>query len=208
MNRFKNPLWSLLLLGRFSRQHSVPRISRNRRHLKGVIYARTQSSSLYFSTARAPGLRAWGKTQVVLSIGQQPICSYGYYDYSPYACAPVGFYGPGYFYNGIFLGMGPWSGWGYGHGWGGHRFTNSGGGRYTGGGGYAANHGNYGSAGVVHANNNGTYHPQPSGRDYHAAPAHANAPHGEPHAQPAHASVPHIIVLGYLAYHVAYLAIQ
>jgi hypothetical protein len=52
-----------------------------------------------------------------------PVCSYGYYDYAPYACAPYGFYGPGYFYNGIFLGMGPWAGWGYGHGWGGHRFV-------------------------------------------------------------------------------------
>ena len=35
----------------------------------------------------------------------------------------MGFYGPGYFYNGIFLGMGPWAGWGYGHGWGSHRFV-------------------------------------------------------------------------------------
>ncbi|MGC2619912.1 MAG: hypothetical protein WA414_12785, partial [Acidobacteriaceae bacterium] len=66
-------------------------------------------------------------------IGVQPVCSYGYYDYAPYECAPVGFYGPGYFYNGIFLGMGPWAGWGYGHGWGSHRFTEGGGGRYNGG---------------------------------------------------------------------------
>jgi hypothetical protein len=36
--------------------------------------------------------------QIGVSIGVQPVCSYGYYDYSPYACAPVGFYGPGYFY--------------------------------------------------------------------------------------------------------------
>src|ERR1700678_4099695 len=76
--------------------------------------------------------------QVVVGIGIQPVCSYGYYDYAPYACAPVGFYGSGYFYNGIFLGMGPWAGWGYGHGWGSHRFVNDGGGRYHGGGGAAA----------------------------------------------------------------------
>ena len=56
--------------------------------------------------------------QIVVSVGIQPVCSYGYYDYAPYACSPMGFYGPGYFYNGIFLGMGPWAGWGYGCGWG------------------------------------------------------------------------------------------
>ena len=75
------------------------------------------------------------KAQISVNIGIQPVCSYGYYDYAPYACAPMGFYGSGYFYNGIFLGMGPWAGWGYGHGWGSHRFVNDGGGRYHGGGG-------------------------------------------------------------------------
>src|SRR5450755_1328040 len=81
------------------------------------------------------------QAQISINIGVQPVCTYGYYDYSPYSCAPMGFYGPGYFYNGIFLGMGPWAGWGYGHGWGGHRFVNDGGGRYHGGGGAAANRG-------------------------------------------------------------------
>ena len=80
--------------------------------------------------------------QISINIGAPPVCSYGYYDYAPYACAPMGYYGTGYFYNGIFLGMGPWSGWGYSHGWGHHRFSNSGGGRYTGGfHGVAANRG-------------------------------------------------------------------
>jgi hypothetical protein len=88
--------------------------------------------------------------QVYINLGEPPVCSYGYYGYSPYACAPVGYYGPGYFYNGIFLGMGPWSGWGYNHGWGGHRFNNSGGGRYTGGfHGVAANRGGVGNAPVT-----------------------------------------------------------
>jgi hypothetical protein len=74
------------------------------------------------------------RAQVVIGIGvNPPRCSYGYYDYSPYGCAPMGFYGPGYFYNGIFLGVGPWSNWGYGHGWGEHRFSGGGGGRYVGG---------------------------------------------------------------------------
>ena len=54
--------------------------------------------------------------------GPPPDCPYGYYDYPPYACAPAGYWGPEYFYNGIFIGVGPWWGWGYRHGWGGHRF--------------------------------------------------------------------------------------
>ena len=102
------------------------------RGLKTLLTATT----LLTAAAFAPKANA----QVVIGIGIQPVCSYGYYDYAPYGCAPVGFYGPGYFHNGIFLGMGPWSGWGYSHGWGSYRFVSSGGGRYTGGGGYAANH--------------------------------------------------------------------
>lgn len=86
------------------------------------------------------------QSQIVVDVGIQPVCSYGYYDYAPYACSPMGFYGPGYFYNGIFLGMGPWAGWGYGHGWGSHRFVSAGGGSYRGGGGEAAARGNYGGA--------------------------------------------------------------
>ena len=82
------------------------------------------------------GLLAVGskaKSQVEVNIGVQPVCQYGYYDYAPYACAPYGFYDDGYFYNGIFLGVGPWSGWGYSHGWGGHRFVDGGRGIYRGG---------------------------------------------------------------------------
>ena len=44
-----------------------------------------------------------------------PACEWGYYSYYPYACAPYGFYGPNWFYGGVFLGVGPWRGWGYGH---------------------------------------------------------------------------------------------
>lgn len=54
--------------------------------------------------------------------GPPPACQWGYYDYPPYACAPRTYWGPEYFYNGIFLGVGPWFGWGYHHGWGSHRF--------------------------------------------------------------------------------------
>src|SRR6202021_332275 len=98
------------------------------RGLKVLLGAVTVAASLSCVPA--------GNAQVVIGIGgPPPVCSYGYYDYAPYSCAPYGFYGPGYFYNGIFLGVGPWSNWGYGHGWGGHRFAGGGGGRYHGGGG-------------------------------------------------------------------------
>lgn len=88
------------------------------------------TTALLAGLAMAPAAKA----QIEINLGVQPVCSYGYYDYAPYACAPMGFYGPGYFYNGIFLGMGPWANWGYGHGWGGHRFSAAGGGSYRGGG--------------------------------------------------------------------------
>lgn len=100
-------------------------------------------TALFAALAFAPASHA----QVVIGIGgPPPVCPYGYYEYPPYSCAPVGFYGPGYFYNGIFLGVGPWANWGYGHGWGGHRFIGGGGGRYIPGrGGYGR--GGYGRGG-------------------------------------------------------------
>src|SRR5580658_387784 len=125
--------------------------------------------------------------QIGISVGIQPVCSYGYYDYSPYACAPVGFYGPGYFYNGIFLGMGPWAGWGYSHGWGEHRFRDGGGGRYRGGGGMAANRGPAGGGSAIRASNRsesqtrttaaGPHRTAVRGTSSHGAAAHGSAPH-------------------------------
>src|SRR5271167_3700826 len=52
--------------------------------------------------------------------GAAPICSYGYYSYYPYACAPYGYYGPQWFSGGVFIGAGPWyhSYWGHGGYWG------------------------------------------------------------------------------------------
>jgi len=44
-----------------------------------------------------------------------PVCEWGYYPYYPYACAPYGYYGPQWFTSGIFIGAGPWYGWGWGH---------------------------------------------------------------------------------------------
>lgn len=43
-----------------------------------------------------------------ISVGQAPVCPYGYYNYSPYNCAPYGYYGPEWFNNGVFIGAGPW----------------------------------------------------------------------------------------------------
>jgi hypothetical protein len=121
--------------------------------------------------------------------GPPPVCAYGYYEYSPYACAPYGFYGPGYFFNGIFLGVGPWAGWGYAHGWGSHRFIADGGGRYHGRGGYAANHGHFAhgyddrSHGAPHGGGHpnasrGGGHPSASRGGGHPSASHGGASHG------------------------------
>src|ERR1700730_6965332 len=45
--------------------------------------------------------------------GAAPVCTYGYYDYYPYACAPYGYYGPDWFEGGVFIGAGPWFGFGF-----------------------------------------------------------------------------------------------
>ena len=55
-------------------------------------------------TVTAPKVEA----QVSVDIGTEPGCPYGYYDYSPYACAPYGYYGSEWFVGGVFVGAGPW----------------------------------------------------------------------------------------------------
>jgi pyruvate/2-oxoglutarate dehydrogenase complex dihydrolipoamide acyltransferase (E2) component len=150
------------------------------------------ASALLAGVAMAPAARA----QVAIEVGIQPVCSYGYYDYAPYECAPMGFYGPGYFYQGIFLGMGPWAGWGYGHGWGSHRFSESGGGRYNGGGGAAAAHGAWagnrgGDARGDVRDERGSRAPEARGRPS-AATARTSAPRNRPApaARPTRTSAP------------------
>ncbi len=117
--------------------------------VKNMVQYFARRSLLLFGTVillMPLALRPTASAQVVICL-TPPVCSYGYYNYSPYGCAPSGYYGPGYFYNGIFLGVGPWANWGYGHGWGSHRFSGGRGGSYVGsrgnGGGraYAANRG-------------------------------------------------------------------
>jgi hypothetical protein len=46
--------------------------------------------------------------QVAVDIGIAPDCPYGYYDYTPYDCAPYGYYGSEWFTGGVFIGAGPW----------------------------------------------------------------------------------------------------
>jgi hypothetical protein len=48
------------------------------------------------------------KAQVAVSIGEPPVCPYGYYEAPPYNCAPDGYYGPEWFSGGLFIGAGPW----------------------------------------------------------------------------------------------------
>jgi hypothetical protein len=48
------------------------------------------------------------EAQISVNIGVAPSCPYGYYDYSPYGCAPYGYYGPEWFHGSTFIGAGPW----------------------------------------------------------------------------------------------------
>jgi hypothetical protein len=57
-----------------------------------------------FLIAGAPKTMA----QISISIGAAPACPYGYYDYTPYRCAPYGYYGPEWFHGRTFIGVGPW----------------------------------------------------------------------------------------------------
>jgi hypothetical protein len=54
--------------------------------------------------AASPGAAA----QVAVTIGEPPVCPYGYYEAPPYDCAPDGYYGPEWFSGGLFIGAGPW----------------------------------------------------------------------------------------------------
>ena len=48
------------------------------------------------------------KAQISVNIGVEPACPYGYYDYTPYSCAPYGYYGTEWFHGRAFIGVGPW----------------------------------------------------------------------------------------------------
>jgi hypothetical protein len=57
-----------------------------------------------FITAGTPRTEA----QISINIGVEPVCPYGYYDYTPYRCAPYGYYGSEWFHGRAFIGVGPW----------------------------------------------------------------------------------------------------
>jgi hypothetical protein len=61
--------------------------------------------ALVCSSPKTPVAHA---AQVAVGIGVAPVCPYGYFDYTPYDCAPYGYYGPDWFSGGIFIGAGPW----------------------------------------------------------------------------------------------------
>jgi hypothetical protein len=79
---------------------------------------------------RVPGTGSHGQRAVVISI-TPPLCSYGDYEYAPYGCVPLWLLRTGLFLQRHLPGVGPWASWGYSHGWGGHRFSGAGGGRYV-----------------------------------------------------------------------------
>jgi hypothetical protein len=140
------------------------------------------AAALLAGLALVPAARA----QIIIEIGVPPVCQWGYYETAPYGCAPQGFYGEDYFFNGIFLGVGPWAGWGYAHGWGEHRFADHGhGGNYHGSGGSEAEHGHY-----IHGADDRGHAAPAHAAPAHAAPAHAAPEHAAPHAAPEHAA-PH-----------------
>jgi hypothetical protein len=150
-------------------------------HMRG-LKALLGTTALLAGLAMAPAAQA----QIVINIGgAPPSCAYGYYGYAPYSCAPMGYYGSGYFYNGIFVGIGPWSGWGYSHGWGSHRFVADGGGRYHGGPGRVTSRASNNQARDHAAAPHAAERPSAS----HAAPARKSAPKAR--ATASHASAPH-----------------
>ena len=54
--------------------------------------------------------QAYAGIQIGGQIYYEPDCPWGYYTVYPYDCAPYGYYGPQWFYRGIFVGVGPWYG--------------------------------------------------------------------------------------------------
>ena len=69
------------------------------------IFALTAVAGISLLAAPAKSVAQVG---VSVNIGPEPVCPYGYYDFSPYACAPYGYYGPEWFVSGVFVGAGPW----------------------------------------------------------------------------------------------------
>lgn len=86
------------------------------RYLKYAALSAAMLGALLLTAGHAQAAQV--HVGVGIGIGPEPVCAYGYYPYAPYACAPYGYWGPDYFLNGVFVGIGPWyhSHW-YGHGY-------------------------------------------------------------------------------------------
>ncbi len=72
--------------------------------MRGLTFLLSAAVIALGITAGAPKAQA----QVGVDIGVAPECPYGYYDVAPYNCAPAGYYGPEWFNDGVFIGVGPW----------------------------------------------------------------------------------------------------
>lgn len=74
--------------------------------MKAVRIALVALCTAVFCAPLAP--KAQAQVSINVQIGTPPVCPYGYYNYAPYSCAPVGYYGPEWFDGGVFVGVGPW----------------------------------------------------------------------------------------------------
>src|SRR5258708_33677418 len=54
-----------------------------------------------------PATYSQAQVSIGVQFGAPPVFEYGYYDYSPYACAPYGYCGPEWFADGYFICAGP-----------------------------------------------------------------------------------------------------
>jgi len=73
--------------------------------MNGIKHLAIASVAAALSIAAAmPAAQA----QISVNVGVAPACPYGYYDYTPYRCAPYGYYGPEWFQGRVFIGAGPW----------------------------------------------------------------------------------------------------
>jgi hypothetical protein len=73
-------------------------------YMSGIRFLALAAVAAVFIAASTPKAEA----QISINIGVAPACPYGYYDYTPYGCAPYGYYGPEWFRRGAFIGVGPW----------------------------------------------------------------------------------------------------
>jgi hypothetical protein len=90
---------------------------RNMRLVLMVVLLAMLAALPFAATANAQVLVGVGLGPVLVDapvVYGPPVCDWGYYLYYPYDCAPYGYYGPDWFYGGVFIGVGPWYGWGHG----------------------------------------------------------------------------------------------